>query len=304
MTTIWLQAGHGAGDPGATDNGRTEAGMAEKLVNGAYNIAKPHLASGHRIRKMRNTDYVSAVNTFNREAGALDLFIHVELNANSGTPGTGTEVLYGHKATARTIQTALVKELGLADRGIKQRNDLYVTTSAIAGGERSGVIPEIAFINNKNDMKVVDEKGEHALAVALVSLSHGKYTPIKREDEMYKGKTAKQWEAETRKYRNAWKTEISNRQKANQKLDETKKTLKEERSKYSKLEKSYEATESQLTKSDIALDDCKTKVKKLTNRNKELEKQAKPEKLTAFEHLKEFFKKVDFKGLISKIRRQ
>lgn len=222
MTTLWLQAGHGAGDPGATYNGRTEAGMAEKLVNGAYNIAKPHLASGHRIRKMRNTDYVSAVNTFNREAGALDLFIHVELNANSGTPGTGTEVLYGHKATARTIQTALVKELGLADRGIKKRNDLYVTTAAVAGGEVSGVIIEMAFINNPDDMAVIDNRGAQALATALVSLSHGEYTPIKEEEDMYKGKTAKQWEAEKRKYRNAWQKEIKNREEARSQLKDCK----------------------------------------------------------------------------------
>lgn len=205
MTTLWLQKGHGKGDPGAVYGNRTEAKEASKLVNEAVKIAKPHLAPKHKIKKMRNLNYVKAVKKFNRRAGSLDLYAEVHFNSHT-SKATGTEVLYGHKPTADTMQTALVKELGLADRGTKKR-DFYVTTRAVAGGEVSGVIVEMAFINNPDDMQVIDEKGAHALATALVSLTHGKYTPIK-ENDMFKGKSAEYWHnqmVKQKSYKETWR---------------------------------------------------------------------------------------------------
>lgn len=184
MTTkLWIQPGHGRGDPGATHNGRTEAKEAKKLVDQAVKKAKPHIASGHKLKKMRNMRYVKAVNTFTRNAGSLDPYLEIHFNSNAGQPGSGTEVWYGHKATARTLQEALVKVLELADRGTKHSNQFYVTTKALAGGQSSGVIVEMCFINNDNDMKVFDRKGVEALATALVSLTHGKYTPLPGKSE-------------------------------------------------------------------------------------------------------------------------
>lgn len=210
MTTLWLQPGHGEDDPGATHGKRTEAGQAKKLVDEAVELAKPHLAEGHSIRKMRNRNYVTAVDIFTKRAGDLDLYLEVHFNSNAGEPGSGTEVLYGHKPTAETLQEALVEELGLPDRGVKQRDDLYVTTAAIAGGQVSGVIVEMAFINNDEDMEVIQDRGAGALATALVSLSYGTYTPLESDAVL----TQKE-----REYRDAWQKEAGRRQNVEEELD-------------------------------------------------------------------------------------
>lgn len=174
-TTLYVAAGHAPNAaPGAVYHGRNEAEEAVRLVDGAVKLAKPHLAKNHVIKKVsHHLDYVATVDEFNAKSGPLDLLIEVHYNAFADQSATGTETLYGHKATAQTLQNALVKVLKLPNRGVKHRTDLYVTTAT-----DGGVIIEMGFISNKEDMKVIDKRGVLALATALVSLSHGKYKAI------------------------------------------------------------------------------------------------------------------------------
>lgn len=179
MTTIYIAAGHGGTDPGATYNNRNERDEAIKLVNAAVALASKHLAPNHRVVIIPHAmGYVETVQYFNRVAGSLDVLIEVHFNANAGTAGTGVETWYGLKPLAATLNEAVAKVMGLANRGIKYSDGFYVTRSAIAGGQKSGVILEMCFINNKSDMAVFDKNGVKALATGLVSVSRGKYTPL------------------------------------------------------------------------------------------------------------------------------
>jgi N-acetylmuramoyl-L-alanine amidase len=175
-TRIFIVAGHGGTDPGASGSGTNERDFLEPLVDKAVAKARTQLAPEHEVVTVPHSyNYIEAVNYFNRVAGPLDILAEIHLNSNAGTPGTGTETYYGLKSFAMTFQDALVKGLGLANRGIKYSDAFYVTTGAISGGEKSGIIAELGFVNNNNDVQVLRAKGEDALASAIISTSYGRY---------------------------------------------------------------------------------------------------------------------------------
>lgn len=178
-TKIFVAAGHGGDDPGATSARGNERDFLEPLVDRAVAMARPHLATGHEIVVVPHSHkYRETVGYFNAKAGPMDILMDVHLNSNAGTPGTGTEVYYGLKPFAVTVQDALVKVLGLSNRGAKYTDAFYVTNAAVSGGEKSGIIVEMGFINNNHDMDVLSDRGDRALATAIVSASYGKYTPF------------------------------------------------------------------------------------------------------------------------------
>ena len=67
------------------------------------------------------------------------------------------------KKLAQAIQTALIKTVGLRDRGVKSRDNLCVLskTKSIA------VIVETAFISNPKEAKILEEKPD-VFAKAIV----------------------------------------------------------------------------------------------------------------------------------------
>lgn len=78
-----------------------------------------------------------------------DIFISIHHNAGSGT---GSEVLIKSSNIAKKLGNVILKELekiGLRNRGIKYRNDLYVLNET----NMPALIVECAFVDNVNDMK-------------------------------------------------------------------------------------------------------------------------------------------------------
>jgi N-acetylmuramoyl-L-alanine amidase len=107
-----------------------------------------------------------------------DLFISIHNNAgNSGT--SGTETLYypepEKKALALCIQKALVKSIGLPDRGIVERPGLVVTRET----RMPSALVEVAFMTNKGDLSLLltDEfrqKAAEGIASGIINYLTGR----------------------------------------------------------------------------------------------------------------------------------
>lgn len=84
-------------------------------------------------------------------AAQCDVLVSIHCNAHTREHAHGTETLYlASEWVAAEVQRQLVAALGLADRGIKQRDDL-----AILRYERSAVLVELGFLTNEGDRAIL-----------------------------------------------------------------------------------------------------------------------------------------------------
>lgn len=178
MARIFVSTGHSNSDPGAVYHGTTEHNELKKLVPAAVAKAKPHLKRGDSIVVVPAVlGYVEAVQYFLKHADRrYDLFTEVHLNANVGTPGTGTETWFGGlRVFANTLNTNFVRSMRKkypkwANRGIKFSTAYYITRVLANDGN----IMELGFLNNKSNLEKLRVQGATALAEALLSVSHEK----------------------------------------------------------------------------------------------------------------------------------
>lgn len=158
--TICLDAGHSyakdtGGDPGAVNGEYNESEAALSIVN---RIGCKLAMLGHKVvytrtggkAKMTLAERCQTSNQAN-----CDVFISIHLNASDNKSASGVEVLrFGKvgattKSLAKTIQNALVQATQFKDRGVKERNDLYVLKHTIA----PAVLVEVGFISNDEECK-------------------------------------------------------------------------------------------------------------------------------------------------------
>ncbi len=156
---IFLDAGHNhsGGDTGAVGNGLKEQDVTFKIAEALAPLLEGY---GHKVKKSRNslTDSVgNSVATSIAERAKMandwgaDLFVSIHCNAYN-TLVRGTETLvYSKKGkaypVAERIQGAIVKTLGTADRGVKERPDLGVLKRT----NMPALLVETAFIDNQHD---------------------------------------------------------------------------------------------------------------------------------------------------------
>ena len=161
---IVVDAGH---NYSVTDTGAVGNGLREQDIT--FYIAekvKPLLEkNGFTVIMTREklTDNVSELSVsaslkeraaIANEAGAV-LFISIHCNAGGGT---GTETYYctgsdEGKALAQYIQEAVIEEVGLTDRGVKN-----ATFSVLRNTDMPATLLETAFIDNSSDAKVLADK--------------------------------------------------------------------------------------------------------------------------------------------------
>ena len=173
MTCIYIDPGHGGSDPGAVGSQSKEKDInlaVAKLVSAglqARGIDAPLTRTGDtRLSESANTDLnlrVLAAN--NRKA---DYFISIHCNANAGPSGTGTETYvygYGGKAEklAHSVQSEVVKAIGLANRGVKTGNFAVIRDTRMPA-----ILIEMGFINNPSDEAILLSR-QHDFAQAIVN---------------------------------------------------------------------------------------------------------------------------------------
>jgi len=193
--TIAIDPGHGGSDPGAVANG-----LREKDLTLAVSLAlKEELESydGVRVVMTRTTDTRPSENVSTdlsrrvEMAVAADADALVSIHFNSASPiAKGAEVWYpnsssynyGTHTQGRTLSNAIQKQLtglGLADRGIKTRDNPYYDYPDGSTGDyyalirqsreenMTGVIVEHAFLTSSSDAALLrDESFVRSLGVA------------------------------------------------------------------------------------------------------------------------------------------
>jgi N-acetylmuramoyl-L-alanine amidase len=150
---ILINAGHGGNDSGACGNGLREVDINKKIATKLFEYL---IGDGHAVTFFQQTKSVNDVWQFENKC-SYDLTISIHCNSFNST-SHGHEVLYYPTSTkgkklAQSIQTALVKTVGLRDRGVKPRKDLCVLTRT----KSVAVIVETAFISNPNEAKLLGE---------------------------------------------------------------------------------------------------------------------------------------------------
>lgn len=152
-TRVFISAGHGAGDPGATAQGRTEAGIVlefrDMVAHYLNDFSIPFARDGARGENLALRD---SVKMFNFD----DLAIEFHLNAAS-SQASGVETLSAPKdyAFCTKLCNVIALRLNTKNRGAKPENSGQ--HSRLAFVKAGGIICELFFITSLSDLAAYDE---------------------------------------------------------------------------------------------------------------------------------------------------
>lgn len=163
---VFLNPGHapnGNPDPGACGCGLRECDVAKSVAD---LVAGYLVAAGVEVVGNMQDDDLYAITSAANASGA-DIFISIHCNAfNGSAQGTEVEVHPGSsagRALGNCIQRQIVDSLGTADRGLKDRLDLWV----IKRTDMPTVLVELAFIDHEGDAALLrDRQDDFARAIA------------------------------------------------------------------------------------------------------------------------------------------
>ncbi|MGL4654593.1 MAG: N-acetylmuramoyl-L-alanine amidase [Sarcina sp.] len=163
MKKVFLGIGHGGADSGAIGNGLTEKDL--NLKQGL--ICKRYLEGyGVEVRLSRYKDENDPLSEEIRESNLFDADLAIDIHTNSGG-GYGFEVFHSTISSSRgqvlaqNINNEIVNA-GYKSRGLKTKVDLNGRDyfGFIRETTCPAIITEMAFIDNKNDIKNFDEDSE------------------------------------------------------------------------------------------------------------------------------------------------
>lgn len=154
MPAIFLSAGHSNTDPGAVAFGRREADIAVEFRNMvAFYLERsdvPHFTDGKGAENWALTKAAKEAKQYN---------IAVEFHCNAGDArATGVETLSAPKdyALGSKICAAISSQLGIKNRGAKPEGSGQHKKLAFV--QAGGIIVELFFITNKQDVAAYDAK--------------------------------------------------------------------------------------------------------------------------------------------------
>lgn len=169
---VFIDAGHNFSgcDTGATGNGLREQDITFKIADKLRVLLSEN---GHDVKMSRSflSDSLGSTTSeslklrckMSNDWGA-DLFVSIHCNAGGGK---GTETLVFSKGSsacdvAERVQAAVTKRLGMVDRGVKERSDLYVLKNTAA----PAILVETGFIDCDSDrQKLSTRQAEFAEAI-------------------------------------------------------------------------------------------------------------------------------------------
>lgn len=180
---VWIDAGHGMPDPGASTGGYQEASNVLKIAQNILLLERylPDVAFNYsRLQDTRLVKTDAREDLLERVRRATvwgaDFFISIHQNANDARTGRGIETFHIPNSTsnapqlAKCIQEKLVEDLNLTDRKVKQSN-----FTVLVGCERAGipaVLTEVGFIGGHPDeARIVSD--ENFLGTAAAAIMQG-----------------------------------------------------------------------------------------------------------------------------------
>lgn len=149
---VCIDAGHGGKDPGAINGTYHEADAALVIAMklGQY-LAK---CSVENIYTRTSDVYVPLYDrTWVANSNEVDCFISIHLNSAENKDANGIEVLRYPTKNIKTIrlselvQDSLIKYTSMRDRGVKERDDLYVLKKT----KMPAILCEVGFISNNEE---------------------------------------------------------------------------------------------------------------------------------------------------------
>lgn len=157
---VFIDAGHGGHDGGA--QGAKSKESANVLAVALY-LDRFLIAQGYEVKLSRRTDVYLTLSERAKLANALgaDIFISLHDNSAKNKSATGFEtfIFNTFKTTAsmqravklqNSVHDAILKEIGIRDRGKKRANFAVLRETNM-----TGLLIEYAFISNVNDEKIL-----------------------------------------------------------------------------------------------------------------------------------------------------
>lgn len=192
---VYLGVGHGGKDPGAVAFGRKEKDMALDIAKATRDELVRH---GVLVMLSRESDVSENLAARIKECNAFNPDLAADIHLNAGG-GDGAEVFHSKADTsddilARNILDEMIK-IGQNSRGLKVK--LLSNGLDYFGFVRQvlcdSVLVECAFIDNKNDVKIVDTLAERrimgiAIAKGILRTLNIEYIEPVKDDNFFPSK--------------------------------------------------------------------------------------------------------------------
>lgn len=162
MAKVFLGVGHGGSDPGAVANG-----LNEKDLNLAIALAcnEELVRHGVTVQMSRTKDENDTLTEEIKECNAFNPDLALDIHNNAGG-GDGVEAYYHYKGgMSKTLADNVLSEvvkIGQNSRGAKIKKNAYGQDyfGFIRETNPPAVIVECAFVDNANDIKIIDTAAE------------------------------------------------------------------------------------------------------------------------------------------------
>lgn len=167
---VFLGVGHGGSDPGAVGNGLKEKDLALTIATACFEELARH---GVTVLMSRTKDESETVNAKVKECNAFKPDLAMDIHINAGG-GDGAEAYYHYKGgVGKTLAENILAEcvaIGQNSRGAKTKKNKYGKDyyAFIRDTKAAAILLECAFIDNKNDIAIIDTVAEQkAMGVAI-----------------------------------------------------------------------------------------------------------------------------------------
>lgn len=156
MAKVFLSAGHGGSDPGATAYGLKEKNINLNIMLACRDELKRH---GVSVVCSRTKDENDPVTDEVKEANKSGATVAVSFHTNAGK-GDGSESYYfaGDSKGKKLAELCekYIKQIGQNSRGAKATTSLWF----IRGTKMTAVLCECAFVDNDTDNNIIDTVAE------------------------------------------------------------------------------------------------------------------------------------------------
>lgn len=167
---VFLGVGHGGNDPGAVANGYKEKGLNLSI---ALACKDELIKYGVIVQMSRTKDENDPLTEVIKECNTFKPDLAIDIHNNAGG-GDGAEVYYHYKGgTSKTLAQNVLNEIvktGQNSRGVKTKLNANGTDyfGFIRQTNAPAILIECAFVDNKNDIKIIDTEAERkAMGVAI-----------------------------------------------------------------------------------------------------------------------------------------
>ena len=169
---VFIDAGHGRKDSGASGNGLKEKDIVLSIATKLGSLLN---GSGISIKYSRTNDTYLSLEERARLANALGADLFVSIHANSATSSVRGTECYTHptantatKTLSRNVSRAISSKFGISNRGHKEANFAVLRLSNMPA-----ILVETAFISNSSDANLLNTRQtDFSIAIANSILSY------------------------------------------------------------------------------------------------------------------------------------